>query len=680
MTQAIRAAICVLLFIAAICLIFLFARGNSKSKEGIKLSDGKGNTATPRGTTNMNAAGADGEGTVRRRFMYLMGGVGVALGALFVKLWSMQVISGEQYSEKAEANRTTEYTTIAPRGRIFDRKGRELVGNRSSFAVLVDSDTKDNKEVIHRLSNLLGIPRETVLQLAQSETGGAQADRLIALDVSNRAVAYISEHPNAFPGVTVEARTVRTYPRGSLAVHLLGYAGTISEEELKKDTEGIQYESGDTVGKDGAEQAFEAYLQGDRGVKRVEVNAQGQVVNTVDSVDPVQGNDIRLTIDVKVQKVAEKALQRAFRDAHKSGHKKAKSGAIICMNCNTGEIIAAASAPSYDPVEFINGISTERWEELNNSDSAYPLSNRCIAGLYPAASTFKGFTGLAGLEYGFASANKTWDCEGTWTGFGKAWPQKCWNHDGHGTIGFKKGIIESCDVVFYEIAKKFYNYKKSETALQDYIKSWGFGSKTGIELPGEQEGRVPTPEWKKEFNKDAPENQAWQPGDLSNLAIGQGDLLITPLQLCCGYAGLATGRVPKPVILHSVISSDGETVVVDGKQYQGSTMSPSYKEKNIKLMRSGFRAVVTQGSVKKVFDSFSVKTAGKTGTGEVAGKDDCAWYVGYGPYNKPKYVCVCIVEEGGSGGTVSAPAVRQVLAAAMGKSVRHVSGSNTSER
>ena len=350
------------------------------------------------------------------------------------------------------------------------------------------------------------------------------------------------------------------------------------------------------------------------------------------------------------------------------------------MNCNTGEIIAAASAPSYDPIEFINGISAERWSELNNSDSAYPLSNRCIAGLYPAASTFKGFTGLAGLEYGFASESKIWDCKGTWTGFGKAWPQKCWNHYGHGHIGFKEGIIESCDVVFYEIAKKFYYYKKNKTALQDYIKSWGFGSKTGIELPGEQEGRVPTPKWKKQFNKDAPENQAWQPGDLSNLAIGQGDLLVTPLQLCCGYAGLATGRVPKPVILHSVISSDGKTVVVDGKQYQSSINKPDFKKKNIKIMRSGFRGVVAQGSVRKVFDSFSVKTAGKTGTGEVAGKDDCAWYVGYGPYNKPKYVCVCVIEEGGSGGTVSAPAVRQVLGAAMGKSVRHVSGTKTSER
>lgn len=186
-----------------------------------------------------------------------------------------------------------------------------------------------------------------------SQTQGAQADRVIALDVDDRAVAYISEHPNAFPGVRIESRTVRTYPNDDLAAHVLGYTGTISQEELKREANGITYESGDIVGKDGVEQAFESYLQGDRGIKRVEVNAAGEVVNAVDSVEPVQGNDIRITIDANVQKVAEEALRRAFADAAMSGHDGARSGAIVCMNCNTGEVIAMASAPSYNPSQFI---------------------------------------------------------------------------------------------------------------------------------------------------------------------------------------------------------------------------------------------------------------------------------------------------------------------------------------
>lgn len=622
----------------------------------------------------------DSQGPTRRRFLGFMAVIGACIGALMVKLWSMQVIAGAEYTAKAEGNRINEYTTIAPRGRIFDRNGVELVGNRSTFAVLASADVQYDRLVIQRLSDILGIPRETIASLAASQTQGAQADRVIALDVDERAVSYISEHPNAFPGVRIEGRTVRTYPNDSLAAHVLGYTGTISQEELERDVSGLTYESGDIVGKDGVEQAFESYLQGDRGIKRVEVNAAGDVVSMVDSVEPVQGNDIRITIDANVQRIAEQALNQAFFDAERTGNYKARSGAIVCMNCKTGEIIAMASAPTYNPSQFIGGISADVWEEMTSEDSAYPLSNRCIAGLYPAASTFKGFTGLAGLEYGFVTDNSVWECSGTWTGFGEQWAQKCWSERGHGSIGFHRGIVDSCDVVFYDIAKNFYQYNENETALQDYLRSWGFGSKTGIELPGEAEGRVPTPEWKKRFNRDAPESQAWLPGDLSNLIIGQGDLLVTPLQICCGYAGLATGRVPKPVLLHSVVSTDGTMTAVDGSRYQGSVVSPEFDEKNIAVMRSGFRGVVEEGSVQKVFDGMGVTTSGKTGTGEVAGKDDYGWYVGFGPTEDPEYVCVCCIEEGGSGASCAAPAVRSVLAAAFGLSSEHVSGSITEER
>ena len=679
MTAAISAAIIVLLLVAAICLIVLVARSGSRrsSRFAFSKSNTEGLSSSMESRSNVNA---DSEIVTRRRFFGFMTFIGAAISVLVVKLWSMQIVSGAEYTQKAEGNRITEYTTMAPRGRILDRNGVELVGNRATFAVLANSEVQNDRNVVQRLSDVLGIPRETVKNLAESQTGGAQADRIIALDVEERAVAYISEHPNAFPGVSIEARTVRTYPFGDLAAHVLGYTGTISEAELKKKDGGIEYESGDIVGKDGVEQAFEAYLQGDRGVKQVEINAAGEVVNAVDSVEPVQGNDIRITIDVEVQRAAEEALQQAFTDSANANYYNARSGAIVCLNCKTGEVIAMASAPTYDPEEFIGGISNEKWEEMTDEGSDYPLSNRCIAGLYPAASTFKGFTGLAGLQYGFASEQSEWYCEGTWTGFGEAWPQKCWNTSGHKSIGFHNGIVESCDVVFYEIAKSFYQYNQNETALQEYLKSWGFGSKTGIELSGEAEGRVPTPEWKKSFNRDAPESQAWLPGDLSNLIIGQGDLLVTPLQIACGYAGLATGRVPKPVLLSSVVSTDGTMTAVDGSRYQGSIVHPQFEQKNIDIMRSGFRGVVEDGSVKSIFEDLGIATSGKTGTGEVAGKDNYGWYVGYGPTEDPQYVCACCIEEGGAGATCAAPAVRSVLAATMGLSTEHVSGSSTEER
>lgn len=679
MTAAVSAAVIVLLFIAAICLIVLLARSGGKKSSRFKLGR-KAAKNMPTGTESLDGAGGDAAVSTRRRFLGFFGLAGAAIGALAVKLWSMQVISGSQYTAQAESNRITEYTTIAPRGRILDRNGKELVGNRSSFAVLLAAESKDDTAVLDRLSAVLGIPRETVSQLAQSETEGAQADRVISLDVDEREVAYISEHPQAFPGVSIESRTVRTYPNGTVAAHVLGYTGTISQEELKQQRDGVSYESGDIVGKSGAEQAFEGYLQGDRGVKRVEINAAGEVVNTVDSINPVQGNDVKLTIDLKVQKVAEKALARAIETAHSTGYGNAEAGAIVCLNCKTGEVIAMASAPTFDPLQFVGGISADTWDEMTSDDSGYPLSNRCIAGLYPAASTFKGFTGLAGLQYGYASDTKTWDCKGTWTGFGKDWPQKCWNTSGHGKIGFHMGVVESCDVVFYEIAKSFYTADNEGTNLQDYLKSWGFGSKTGIELSGEAQGRVPTPEWKKEFNRDAPESQTWLPGDMSNLIIGQGDLLVTPLQVACGYAGIATGTVPKPVLLSQVLASDGKTTVVDGAAFRGSTMKPEFTDENIKIMRDGLRGVVTDGSVKGVFSSLGVNTSGKTGTGEVAGKDNYGWYVGFGPTEDPEYVCVCCIEQGGSGATCAAPAVRSVLASAFGKSTKFVSGSRTNER
>ncbi len=675
MTEAVRASIIVLLFIAAIAIIVAVVRSGGKSGSVFKLDSTKTNSTMAATETSV-----DGDAAVRRRFLEFMGIAGVGLGALFVKLWSMQVISGRDYTAKAEENRITEYTTVAPRGRIFDRNGVELVGNRASFAVLISADEQSNKKVIRRLSNVLGIPRETVAAKAIDSSGGAQADRLIALDVDERAISYIAERPLAFPGVTVESRTVRTYPQGTLAAHVLGYAGTISQEELSQQGGSHSYESGDSVGKDGAEQAFESYLQGDRGVKRVEINAAGDVVGTVDSIDPVRGNDVCLTIDSKVQEVAEEALQQAFRDAAAAKYDNAAAGAIVCLDATNGEVIAMASAPTYDPSQFVGGVSSDVWDTLVDPDNEYPLSNRCIAGLYPAASTFKGFTGLAGLEHKFASTTKTWNCKGTWTGFGKSWPQKCWNLNGHGHIGFHHGIVESCDVVFYEIGKQFYNIKGSDTVLQEYLQDWGFGSLTGIELSGEQEGRVPTPEWKKEYNKDAPESQAWQPGDITNLIIGQGDLLVTPLQIACGYAGLATGSIPKPVLLKSVLAQDGKTTVVDGSRFYGSNFNPSYKKKNLAIMRSGFEGVVSEGSVKSVFAGMGVKSAGKTGTGEVAGKDNYAWYVGYAPAKNPKYVCACIIEQGGAGATSAAPAVRSVLAKALGKSSKHVSGHSTHER
>lgn len=687
MESAIQTAVGILLFVVAALVVIVLVRtgyerngglyAGSRAKRAASYEETKGKRKRFGGsglTFNSRAAkrqeASEGPADPRSRYLILGGVIGAVLGTLLVKLWSMQVISSKTYTKLAEANARTTYTVQAPRGRILDRNGNVLVDNRSSVTVMANPDVSGDRTVMRRLSVVLGIPYAAVRQRVSSTTGGAQADRVVASDAPKRAVAFISEHPQAFPGIHIESRTERSYPYGTLAAHVLGYTGTISEEELAAAStsdsgSSIGYESGDIVGKAGAEYRYESVLQGIKGERTVEVDASGNVVSQIESIEPQMGNDVRLTLDIKVQQRAEESLQAAMEQARKNGD-VGDAGAVVCMDVKDGGIIAMTSYPTYDPSVFIGGVSNDVWDSLSGDDSGYPLTNRAIAGQYPAASTFKAFTGLAGLEYNYTSPYTTVDCTGTWTGFGKDWPQKCWYEAGHGPMNFIDGIVESCDVVFYEIARQFYRDRDTvgEDALQDFIKQWGFGSKTGIDLPGEAAGRVPTPEWKLSFNRDTPENGQWMPGDYSNLIIGQGDLLVTPLQVAQGYMCIAgNGSSPVPHVFYDVLSHDGQSLI----QYQGrSTLHPSFKQSNMDILHEALTDQVTRGHVIALFDELGIATAGKTGTGEVAGKGDCAWYVGYGPVDDPKYVCSCVVEQGGAGGEIAAPVVRNVLAAALG--------------
>ncbi len=669
MGAAIKAAVLTLLAIAAIVLIGVFLKSfiDYRHRQNINRSAAKKMTDAYTGPAPIPAAsskpGSAEVGTtdesIRTRFL-AMGAIVVAvIGTLLVKLWSMQILSSDTYSMLAEENRTTTFTTRAVRGRILDRNGVELVGNRATLAVVATSDVANDRNVVHRLSNVLGIPRAAIKQRIQDTSEGAQADRLVADDVPMRAAAFISEHPTAFAGVTIEARSTRTYPNGSLAAHVLGYTGTISEDELEtlKTADGNSYESGDVVGKSGAEAAFESVLQGIRGTRTVEVDAQGTVQSLVEEIESRKGNDVMLALDLDAQRVAEQALLAAFEQAKVFGFVKANAGSIVAIDLEDGGVVAMASYPTFDPNQFIGGISSELWDLLNSAASGYPLTNRAISGVYPAASTFKAFSGMAGLKYGYADAKTQWTCEGIWYGFGEQWPKKCWLESGHGTLGIIDAYPNSCDVVFYEIAKAFYeNIEKQPNVLQEDLMSWGFGSKTGIELSGEAAGRIPTAAWKAEYNKDTPESAMWLPGDMANLIIGQGDILITPLQNAVCYSGIALGECLKPHILKSVLSESGEPVISAKREV---FRTPQFEAKNIDLVRQGVHKVT---SSYEQFADFSVDTAGKTGTGEVTGKDDLGWYVGYGPFDKPKYLVSCCVEQCGGGASICMPAVRKVLA------------------
>jgi len=588
------------------------------------------------------------------------------LGTLSVKLWTLQILGSDDYTQMAAENMTSKASVAAIRGRILDRNGEELVGNRPSLVVVGKKSVADDASVVHRLSLILGIPKAVIRRKLLDDTQGVQADREIARDVDMRAVAFIKEHPALFIGANVETRTLRSYPHGSMAAHVLGYTGLATEDDLKRTDGPIKYQSGDIVGKDGVELAFENVLQGTRGTRTYKVDVNGQPTALLSEEDPLSGNDVRLTLDLKVQKATDKILRQAIASSRERGFPDANAGALICIDVEDGGILAASSFPTYNPDDFTGGISTELWEQLTGKDSGYPLTNRVIAGLYPAASTFKAFISLAGLEKGIVEKDTEHTCLGEWFPYEEGkWGQRCWTYpDGHGKLGLEEAINHSCDVYFYNIGRDFYDIWDALPAdakideLQDYLRSWGFGSLTGIDIPGELPGRVPDELWKKATFVDTPEEALWQPGDMSNMCIGQGDILITPLQLAYGFAGIAGKRLVTPHIFNQVTDENGEVVVAYEPKIPQS--QPFFKPEHIARVEDGLRRVVVRNGS---FDVLPVEVAGKTGTAEVkSAKADFSWFVGYAPYDKPKYCVACLVEQAGMGSSAAILAVLHTFA------------------
>lgn len=605
--------------------------------------------------------------SLKSRFVAMGVLVAAIFGTLSAKLFSMQVLSSEEYRKKAESNLYTTVSTPAPRGCIYDADGVPLVRNRTSLTVLADSEAADDRNTVQRLSAVLGIPHNIVRQRIQDASSGAQSQRVVASDVSLRNIAFITEHSDAFPGVTTENRTVREYPYGALAAHILGYTGLVDEDDLKTISEGSEVQLGDEIGKGGVESVYDSVLAGSHGQRTVVADAEGRVREVRSVIDPEKGNDVYLTIKAPVQLVADRALANLIAPEGMIGSGTGTSASVVALDITTGEVVAMANYPTYAPESFIGGISNEIWELFNAEEAHKPLMNRAIEGAYPAASTFKAFTGLAGLAYGFADTERTWYCSGGWDYWGADNVQHCWLLSGHGNIDFRSGIVQSCDAVFYEIAKDFYEAglrgELDDSAMQEYIRRFGFGSRTGIDLPGEIAGRIPTPEWKAEYFKDYPEEAQWRGGDMTNMSIGQGYVLITPLQLAAAYAGVATGKIMKPHLLKEVRNAQGDAVAGATKE---TWLTPDVPADHYAIMRDALWGVANEEStVARLFAEYGIDAAAKTGTAEVAGQDDTAWFACYAPYDNPKYVVACVVEEGGGGAAVAAPIGAEVLDALM---------------
>ena len=644
--------------------------GNVRTAVSYDDPDSPYGETTARSAVSDSSTGRVSEG-VRSRFMALGVLAAAIFGSLTVKLWSMQVLMSDRYKAEATINKFTTVSTPAPRGYIYDANGIALVSNQTTLTVLAESTVIDDRDVMQRLSTVLGLPYNIVRARIMNTASGAQSQRVVVRDARLRDVAFIAEHSDAFPGVSVQQRTVRNYPFGALAAHVLGYTGSVSQQDLENIPENRTVTLGDTIGKSGIEAFYDNLLAGEHGQRRVIADSQGRVVEVESETPALQGSDVYLTLWAPVQYVAETQLAKLIAPENIIGKGTGVAGAIVAMDVTDGSIIAMASYPTFDPSTFTGGISQEIWDLYSQESSYYPLLNRAISGAYPAASTYKAFTGLAGLKYGFADDKKTWDCEGWWDGYESGDVQMCWKHSGHGEVTFHEGIVESCDIVFYETGKAFFyagtsmGGKYSDTAMQEEIAKFGFGQATGIDLNGEEVGRIPTPEWKASHWSDVPTEGQWRGGDLTNLVIGQGDVLVTPLQMAVAYGGIATGNLMKPHLLKEVRNGVDQAAAITFTPEVVSVpdVDPNY----LNQVRSALREVAGHATgVVAVFDEHDLDVdtvSAKTGTGEVAGKGDMAWFVCYYPSDAPKYVVATCIEQGGGGAAVAGPVGAEVMCA-----------------
>jgi len=582
----------------------------------------------------------------------------------------LQLISTEYYVKLADENTRAEVSLPATRGRILDRNGKELVGNRPSLCVVAKRSAISNPIVVHMLSLILGIPKGIIRKNILDDSMGAQSDRILATDVSMNVVAFIREHHRLFTDVSIVERTVRTYPYGNNAAHVLGYIGPVTEADLALPHPGMNYEGGDLVGKSGAEFAFESSLQGIRGTLTYKVDVDGNPRELISETPSKNGFDVSLTIDIDLQIEADRIIAEVIESSHHRGYPHANAGAIVCLDIEDGGILASASFPTYYPSEFTGGISVERYAELNHESSSYPFANRVISGQYPAASTFKAFTSLVGLEYGIIGSNTHYHCSGYWESYGKEWGQRCWIHPyGHGYLGLEEAINQSCDIFFYNVGDEFWRKwanrsgEEMENPFQERLKTWGFGTYSGVDIPSEMPGRIPTPLWKSRAFSDTPEEAQWRPGDMTNMCIGQGDLTLTPLQLANGYAGIARRKMLKPHYFHAVHDEKGVPIIQ--AKAEESEVQPPISEEHIRRVEDGLQRVIwrTGGN----FNRLPVSIAGKTGTAEVlAAKADFSLFVGYAPVENPRYCIACVVEQAGDGSSAAILGFQHTLAAIYG--------------
>ena len=554
----------------------------------------------------------------------------------------LQIYQGEYYAGLADGNRIRIVPSMAPRGTFYDRNGELLVTNRPGFSVsLLPLTAPISDDVIARLSDLLKVPTDEIKTKIAGHSGFNPIR--IKTDVTPDIVSIIEEQKSQYPGVVIEVTPIRDYILKQEGAHTFGYVSEINDTELEKmKDEG--YKSGDIIGKFGIEKIYDKELRGENGGQQVEVDVSGKPVQILGRKEPVPGDDLELTIDIKLQQAAEKAVDEQLTQIG------AHAAAAVVMNPQTGEILAMVSRPAFDPNLFAHGISSKDWNQLNNNPY-HPMDNKTITGEYPPGSTFKIVTGTAALTEGVVTPDEQiFDS-------GHHWIIPKGNADGEalGWLNFRTALAHSDNVYFYEMGNRL-----GIDRLEKYARMFGLGAKTGIDLPYEASGLVANRRY-KEKNFDDGE---WYLSETFDAAIGQGFNLVTPLQAAMVMGEIAAdGKRYKPHVVNRIIAPDGSVV----KDFQPELLSQlDVPEEDIKLVQDGLHDVTKYGTAASSFRGFTVDIAGKTGTAENSQGRDHGWFVAYGPFDNPNVVVAVIVENGGYGSQSAVPIGRKILEAAFG--------------
>ena len=573
---------------------------------------------------------------------------------LLMRLAKLQIVEYAYFSDLSENNRVRLMALPPNRGLIYDRNGVILAENRPTFHLeLIPEQVDDLEATLKGLSEIVSLSERNVSEFRKAlKTHRSFESISLRTRLDDVEVARLAVNRHRFPGMDISARLTRNYPQGESAVHAVGYVGRINEKEMESINRG-HYRGTSHIGKTGLEKFYEDELHGMVGHQNVEVNAEGRILKVVDKVPPVPGNDLFLSLDIELQKVAEAALADSY-------------GSVVAIEPQTGEVLAFASTPTYDPNLFVHGISFAKYKELKKAEGK-PLFNRPLFGQYPPGSTLKPFVGLAGLETRTVSADEKVKCKGHYLIPDDETRRKYrdWKKTGHGMTNMEVAIEQSCDVYFYSLA-----YRMGIDLIHDFLAKFSFGQKTGIDLYGERRGLLPSRAWKKKVH-----NTKWYPGETLIAGIGQGYMLATPLQLASATATLANKGINiQPHFLKSIrVTESAGIEVFEAEEKRFNLRSPGHWDEMFRAMKKVVHGVA--GTARATGWGMKYKMAGKTGTAQVFGiaQDeeydeetvakklrDHGLFIAFAPYESPK-IAVAVVVENGEHGSWMAPIARKVM-------------------